>query len=232
MQEFLSTTTSMSDISDCSIFSANFLRDGAPLSAGWQVVRQSSLSGTRCASLLWTTRRRGFSLLLSLFSFLLPFPFPSPLAHQLLPALARSSCYLCILLTCMMLCNGRMEVADDGWRHSLWYQRGQGPAQLDVRRANAHLAQGIGETFYLFRLVRISFRIFILVFALSQEGRKPVQMLHRSISQTTGVPCVHLLLPSCCMATMWRCQVFWKAVAQRSEDFECIYRMPVTSLLE
>lgn len=61
--------------------------------------------------------------------------------------------------TCMLLCNGWMEVLGDGWGHSLWYQRGQAPAQLDVRKANARLAQGIGETFYLFRPVRISFRI-------------------------------------------------------------------------
>lgn len=45
-----------------------------------------------------TQTKRLKSLLLSLFSFLLPFSFPSPLARQPLPVLARSARYPCTLL--------------------------------------------------------------------------------------------------------------------------------------
>lgn len=72
---------------------------------------------------------------------------------------------------------------------------------------------------YLSRAVRISLKIYGLVFSLPQDGKKPVQMLWGGISQTTGVACAHLLLPGCHVATQWLCQVFWQAAAEWSEDF-------------
>lgn len=68
---------------------------------------------------------------------------------------------------------------------------------------------------HFFRPVRVSLKIFGLVFALPQDGKKPVQILCGGISQTTGVACVHLLLPSCHLAIQWLCQVS----AEWSEDF-------------
>lgn len=72
---------------------------------------------------------------------------------------------------------------------------------------------------HLFRPVRVSLKILVLVFVLPQDGKKPVWKSCGGISQTTGVACVHLLLPSCHVATQWLYEVFWQAAAQWSEDF-------------
>lgn len=204
--------------------------------AGWQAVGERNLSRTRrCASLLRTPRWRGLS---PFFRACLPSCclFPSLL---LLPASSGQERVKSVYppcrraLPCNLLGDGWMELPCDGRERSPWCPRGQASAQLDVSRANAHLAQrGLRKAFHLFRPVRISLKIFSLVFALSREGKKPVRMLHGGISPTTGVPCVHLLLPGCQTAARWLCQVFWKAAAERSKDFDSIYRRPATLLLE
>lgn len=207
--------------------------------AGWQAVEQHSHGRTRrCAPLLWTqgeeTWVSSFEPVFLSIAFFLPLSSCPPAVASLC-----QECVLFVYLPCRwtllsnLLCNGGMKHLYNGWEHSPGCQKAQASAQLGVSRANAHLAQwGLGQAFQLLTPVRISLKIFSLVFALSQEGKEPAQMLHGDISQTTGVFCVHLLLHSCHVAAWWLCQVFWKAAAEQREDFDSMYRMPATSLLE
>lgn len=84
---------------------------------------------------------------------------------------------------------------------------------------------------HLFRAVRISLKIFGLVFALPQDGKKPVQILCGGFLRQLGLP----VSTSHCLVAMWplsgsvRC--FDRQLQSEVRIFDRMHRRPAPSLL-